>query len=41
MIQVSPENAGAVKARLGSGANLNELVQWLKSQNIPVRARSR
>jgi EpsD family peptidyl-prolyl cis-trans isomerase len=37
MIQVSPENAGAVKARLGSGANLNELVQWLKSQNIPTR----
>ena len=37
MIQVSPENAAAVKARLGSGANLNELVQWLKSQNIPTR----
>jgi EpsD family peptidyl-prolyl cis-trans isomerase len=37
MISVSPENAGAVKARLGSGANLNELVQWLKSQNIPAR----
>lgn len=37
MIQVSPENAGAVKARLGSGANLNDLVQWLKSQNIPAR----
>jgi len=37
MIQVSPENAGAVKARLASGANLNDLVQWLKSQNIPAR----
>ena len=36
-IQVSPENVGAVKARLGSGANLNDLVQWLKSQNIPAR----
>jgi len=37
MIQVSPENVAAVKARLGSGANLNDLVQWLKSQNIPAR----
>lgn len=37
MIQISPENADAVKARLGSGANLNELMQWLKSQNIPAR----
>lgn len=37
MIQVSPESVGAVKARLGEGANLNELVQWLKSQNIPAR----
>jgi len=37
MIQVGPENAAAVKARLGSGANLNDLVQWLKSQNIPAR----
>jgi len=37
MIQVSPESAGAVKTRLGSGANLNDLVQWLKSQNIPAR----
>ena len=37
MIQVSPENAGAVKARLGSGGNLNDLVGWLKSQNIPAR----
>ncbi len=37
MIQVSPENVDAVKARLGSGANLSELMQWLKSQNIPAR----
>lgn len=37
MIQVSPESVGAVKARLGEGANLNALVQWLKSQNIPAR----
>lgn len=37
MIQVSPENIGAVKARLGNGANLVELAQWLNSQNIPAR----
>ena len=37
MIQVSPENIGAVKARLANGANLTELAQWLKSQNIPAR----
>ncbi len=37
LIQVGPENATAVKARLSNGANLNELVQWLKSQNIPAR----
>lgn len=37
MIQVGPENAAAVKARLSNGANLNDLVQWLKSQNIPAR----
>ncbi len=36
-IQVNPENVGAVKARLSNGANLNELVEWLKSQNIPTR----
>ncbi len=36
-IPVSAENAGAVKSRLASGANLNDLMQWLKSQNIPVR----
>lgn len=37
MIQVGPESVEAVKARLGSGADLNALAQWLKSQNIPVR----
>ncbi len=37
IIPVTPESADAVKARLGSGANLNDLMQWLKSQNIPVR----
>lgn len=37
MIQVGPENAAVVKARLSNGANLNDLVQWLKSQNIPAR----
>jgi len=37
MIQVGPENAAAVKARLSNGANLNDLAQWLKSQNIPAR----
>jgi EpsD family peptidyl-prolyl cis-trans isomerase len=37
IIPVSPENATAVKSRLGSGSNLNDLMQWLKSQNIPVR----
>ncbi|MDD5388176.1 MAG: EpsD family peptidyl-prolyl cis-trans isomerase [Gallionellaceae bacterium] len=37
MIQVGPDTVGAVKARLGNGANLNDLVQWLKSQNIPAR----
>lgn len=36
-IQVSPENVGAVKARLSAGANMGEVVNWLKSQNIPVR----
>jgi EpsD family peptidyl-prolyl cis-trans isomerase len=37
MIQVGPDSAEAVKARLSSGANLNDLAQWLKSQNIPAR----
>lgn len=38
LIQVGPEGAGAVKARLADGANLNDLAQWLKSQNIPARS---
>ncbi len=37
MIQVGPESVDAVKARLGNGTNLNDLAQWLKSQNIPAR----
>ncbi len=37
MIQVSQENAAPVKARLSNGSNLNDLAQWLKSQNIPAR----
>lgn len=37
MIQVGPESVEAVKARLGNGTNLNDLAQWLKSQNIPAR----
>lgn len=37
MIQVGPESIAAVKTRLGSGTNLNDLVEWLKSQNIPAR----
>jgi EpsD family peptidyl-prolyl cis-trans isomerase len=37
MIQVGPDSVEAVKARLGNGANLSELAQWLKSQNIPAR----
>ncbi|MBU1666173.1 MAG: EpsD family peptidyl-prolyl cis-trans isomerase [Gammaproteobacteria bacterium] len=37
MIQVGPDTVGAVKSRMGSGANLGDLVQWLKSQNIPAR----
>lgn len=37
MIQVGPDSVEAVKARLGNGANLNDLAQWLKSQNIPAR----
>lgn len=36
-IQVTPENQAAVKSRLSAGANMGELVNWLKSQNIPVR----
>jgi EpsD family peptidyl-prolyl cis-trans isomerase len=37
IIPVSAENVGAIKARMTAGANLNDLVNWLKSQNIPVR----
>lgn len=37
LIQVGPESVDAVKARLADGANLNDLAQWLKSQNIPAR----
>lgn len=37
MIQVGPDSIEAVKARLSGGANLNDLAQWLKSQNIPAR----
>lgn len=37
MIPVTPETVEAVKAHLGTGAKLAELVDWLKSQNIPAR----
>lgn len=36
-IQVTPANADAVKAQLAQTKNLNDLVQWLKAQNIPAR----
>lgn len=36
-IQVTPANADAVKAQLAQAKNLNDLVQWLKAQNIPAR----
>lgn len=37
-IQVTPANVEQVKAKLGQTNNLGEFGQWLKSQNIPVRA---
>lgn len=37
-VQVTPANADAVKAQLAQAKNLNDFVQWLKSQNIPARA---
>lgn len=36
-IQVTPANADAVKTQLAQTKNLNDLVQWLKAQNIPAR----
>lgn len=37
-VQVTPENVGSVKARLGASKNLGEFAQWLKENNIPARA---
>jgi EpsD family peptidyl-prolyl cis-trans isomerase len=36
-VQVTPENAEAVKAKLGATRNLGEFVEWLKAENIPAR----
>ncbi len=36
-IPVTPANVDAVKAQLAQTKNLNDLVQWLKAQNIPAR----
>lgn len=36
-IQVTPDNVETVKARLTGTNNLNELVAWLKAQQIPAR----
>lgn len=37
-VQVTPANVNAVKAQLAQTKNLNDFVQWLKTQNIPARA---
>jgi EpsD family peptidyl-prolyl cis-trans isomerase len=37
-VQVTPANVEAVKAQLAQSKNLNDFIQWLKSQNIPARA---
>lgn len=37
-VQVTPENAESVKARLSASKNLGEFAQWLKDNNIPARA---
>lgn len=37
-VQVSPDNAEAVKQNLAQAKNLGEFMQWLKEQNIPARA---
>lgn len=36
-VQVTAENADAVKARLAEVQSLDDFVQWLKDQNIPAR----
>jgi EpsD family peptidyl-prolyl cis-trans isomerase len=36
-VQVTPENAAAIKSKLESSKNLGEFVGWLKAQNIPAR----
>jgi len=37
-VQVTPDNADAVKNRLAQAKNLGEFMQWLKDANIPARA---
>lgn len=36
-VQVTPENSAQVGEKLASVRNLNEFVEWLKSNNIPAR----
>jgi len=35
-VQITPDNEETVKARLGNTRSLDEFVQWLKQQQIPV-----
>lgn len=36
-VQVTPANGEAVKARLAQSKNLNDFIEWLKTQSIPAR----
>ncbi len=36
-VQVTPENIDAVKAKLVDSHSLDDVIQWLKEQNIPTR----